>query len=97
MNTEHLQDYLDRSGDDKVYTTNLTENEHGFATWSIDGDTLIAVNVYGDGLYWNNFMDAKAKENGCNKVRFSTRRNAEAMKRKFKFNIVGYVLEREVL
>ena len=96
MNADHLQRYYDKSGDERIFASNLVENEHGFCSYYIDGEYLQIVNVYGDGNYWDKFLSGVAKENGCRALRFSTMRNPEALKRSRGVKIIGYIMEREV-
>jgi len=96
MKQEDLQDYLKRSGDTKITERNLIENEHGFMTWAADEDTLIPINVYGDGKYWDNFLVILAKELGLKKIQFGTERNYKAYERRFGYKLKGYILEKEV-
>lgn len=99
MTEEHEtieQEYWDKSGDTIIIPTNFTRNEHGFASYSIEGEVLIIGNVYGDGGYWRDFFNDKAKENGCTRLRFATRRNPEAWNRKYEFECVGWILEKDV-
>lgn len=96
MKQEDLQDYLKRSGDDSIIEKNLIENEHGFMTWTADEDTLIPINVYGDGKYWDSFLVVLAKELGLKKIQFGTERNYKAYERKFGYKLKGYILEKEV-
>jgi len=92
-----VQKYFDKSGDEKIFTSNMEENEHGFCSYSIDKDVLIIGNVYGDGKYWDSFLSEIATNNGCVKMRFATRRNPEAFTRRHGYNVVGYILEKEVV
>jgi len=97
MKQEDLQDYLKRSGDDKIIERNLIENEYGFMTWTADEDSIIAINVYGDGKYWDRVLVNLAKELGVNKIIFGTQRNFKAYERKFGYKLKGYILEKEVI
>lgn len=90
------KEYWDKSGASLVLRNNFIRNDHGFSTHSIDGDVLVIGSVYGDGEYWNKFFHGVAKDNGCKKMRFTTRRNPDAWERKFDFKCVGWVLEKEV-
>jgi hypothetical protein len=93
------QEYWDKSGDSVVIPNNFTRNEHGFASYQIieEGELILVVgNVYGDGEYWSNHLNRVAVENGCRKMRFATRRNPDAWCRKFGFDCVGWILEKEV-
>lgn len=95
MKKEHVQKYFDKSGDEKIFTSNFTENEHGFASYSISNGVLHIANVYGEGKYWDSFFRDLAKDNKCNVMRFSTRRNPEAFVRRHGYKVVGYIMEKE--
>lgn len=88
--------YLDKSGDEFICITNLVENEHGFASYFLEPHVLVVVNVCGDVKHWDKFFSNMAKENNCKKIRFVTRRSPEAWGRLIGFELVGYILEREV-
>lgn len=96
MNQDDFERYCRKSGDDGVYATNLVDNEHGFCSFRTDRNVLYIINTYGDGKYWDEYLTKVAKENGCTKMRFHTRRNPEAFARKYGAKLVGYVMEREV-
>jgi len=89
--------YLKKSGDEKIYTDNLIENENGFASYRIVGDKLILLNVYSkNGKYWDEKFMEIAKENSCKKIRFGTRRNYRGFIRKYNYKLAGYILEKGV-
>jgi hypothetical protein len=94
--TEKQSKYLDKSGDEKIFTKNMVENSHGFYSYSIDGDVLNIGNVFGDGRYWEEFTSSLCEENKCKTIRFATRRNPEAWARKYNYKIVGHILEKRL-
>tara|TARA_R110001606_G_scaffold54406_2_gene133660 strand:- start:669 stop:965 length:297 start_codon:yes stop_codon:yes gene_type:complete len=97
MTPEDVQKYLKKSGDDKVITENLTENEHGFMSWTIyEEDTFLVYNVYGDGKYWDSYMNQLAKKLGLKRILISTKRSPRAYMKKYNFNLTGYILEKGV-
>lgn len=97
MNKGDIEDYLKKSGDEKIFLNNLIENENGFASYRISGDTLVLLNVYSkNGDYWNGKFMKIARENGCKKIKFGTRRNYKGFVRKYNYKLVGYILEKEV-
>ena len=96
MNKEHVSKYFDKSGDEKIFTTNLVENEHGFASYSVSNGVLHIINVYGDGKYWDEFLAGVAKNTKCKFMRFSTRRNPKSFERLHGYKVVGHILEKEV-
>lgn len=96
MKQEDFDRYCLKSGDDGVDVFNLIENEHGFCSFRIYKNRLEVSSTYGDGEYWNAYLTQMAKQKGCTKLRFSTRRNPKAFARKYGMKMIGYVLEKEV-
>ena len=97
MVPEHLlKKYYEKSGDSVLTTDNFIYNEHGFSSHRINGENLVIVNVYGDGKYWDNFFVELVKEKGLKKIIFATRRNPAAFKRKFGYELAGFLLEKGV-
>jgi len=86
-NPKHL-DYAKRSGDDAIESKNYIENEHGFASWDVEGDVFRVIQIYGDGKYWDRYLRQIAKEHRCKTAIFHTRRNPEAWKRRYNAQIV---------
>ena len=78
MNEEDIERYLEKSKDKDISTENLIENEHGFMSWTTFEDYLVAVQVYGDGEYWNRYLDELAKELGYDKILIGTKRSYKA-------------------
>lgn len=97
MTEEDIKRYLEKSGDSTIDMENIVVNDHGFMSWVIDheGD-FFGINVYGDGKYWDDFSIALAKQLGCKKIKFATRRNPKVWEKKFGYNIAGYIMEKEV-
>ena len=93
---QDIKRYLEKSKDKDIETENLIENKHGFMSWTTWEDYLVAVQVYGDGEYWNKELDNLAKELGYEKIMMATKRNYKGFERKFGFKLTGYVLERRV-
>lgn len=91
-----LDDYFKRSGDTELSEGNIFENSYGFCIWRTYEDVFVLVHVYGDGNYWNNWAEIKAKEFGMKKIIFGTKRNPSGFCRKHGFHISGYVLERSI-
>lgn len=78
------------------------DEERGFCVFIQDGDVLVIGEVCGDGRFWFSYLIDKARELGCNKLRFWTKRNPAAFARKFGFVLTGfsdghYIMEKEVL
>lgn len=95
--TKQFIDYLKRSGDSKILTENLTQNEQGFVSYTITKDNVFVINqCYGSGKYWDDYCANKAKELHCSKIRFATKRNYKGFEKKYKYNMIGYILEKEV-
>ena len=97
MNVDFHQKYLEKSGDEKIYFDNYTENENGFCSWELseEGDFVIS-QCYGNGEYWIDYFMKKAKELHCKRLLMATKRNPKAFERKYKFVTVGYILTREL-
>lgn len=97
-----LEDYYRKSGDNHIVVgegVSVAVTGHGFCTYAkdnIEQDVLFVFNCYGNGKYWEQFLKEKAKELGCKKIRFATKRNPKAFERRFGAKLVGYILEVEV-
>lgn len=96
MANEAQLDFLQRTGDRTITQTNYTENEHGFCSYKIDGDTFQVIQAYGDGKYWQTFFEQKAKENNCKRIIFYTRRNPKAFVRKYGLQVVQTLMMKEL-
>jgi hypothetical protein len=96
MDSRIIDDYCRKSGDKEVPDGNLEENEHGFCVWRLDDSALIIAAIYGDGDYWNPWIDKKAKEEGMKEIIFATKRNPDSFIRKYGFKITGYILARTI-
>ena len=98
MDKDTAERFLEKSGSRKVLTDNLIENEHGFMSWVLDDDAFVCLNVYGDGDYWDKYMNELAKQFGCKTILGGTTRKAgmKAFERKYGFKLRGYIFEKEV-
>lgn len=96
MTEEQIKQYLTKSGDSYIRTDNLVENEHGFLSWTVYDDALVALQVYGDGQYWDSFLNELAKQLDLKTIKMGTRRDYRAFEKKFGFKLTGYILEKEV-
>lgn len=98
MDKETAERFLKKSGSRKVLTDNLIENEHGFMSWVLDDDAFVCLNVYGNGDYWDKYMNELAKQLGCKTILGGTTRKAgyKAFERKYGFKLKGYIFEKEV-
>ena len=98
MDKESVARFLEKSRSEYVDETNLIENEHGFMSWKVDGDKFVCINVYGNGEYWDKYMNELAKQLGCKKILGGTTRKAgwKAFERKYGFKLRGYIFEKEV-
>ena len=98
MDKESVARFLEKSRSEYVDETNLIENEHGFISWKIDGDKFVCINVYGNGEYWDKYMNELAKQLGCKKILGGTTRKGgwKAFERKYGFKLRGYIFEKEV-
>ena len=97
MNNKQIKEYLTKSKDTEIRLDNLVENEHGFMSWTEHDDALIALQVYGDGHYWNIYLNELAKQLGYKKIIIGNKRNYKAFEKKFGFKLIGYILEKEVI
>ena len=95
---DKIEHYKKKAKDDKIYFNNFIENKYGFASWEIDWEekALVPLNVYGDGKYWDMFFTGLAKRLGLKKIVFGTKRSPKAFERKYKYKLVGYIMEKEV-
>lgn len=96
MKKEHFDKYLEKSGDSEIITTNLIENEFGFASWQPTQNEIVIINVFGNGQYWDGFFQALAKKLGKKRIKFATKRSPKAFMKKYNYKLTGYILEKEV-
>jgi hypothetical protein len=90
---EWVKKYLHKSGDAEIKPSTYRHAcDKGFATWDVSDDSLIVLQVYGDGLYWLDFFKKIGKDLGL-KITFGTRRNPKAWQRKFNAKVIGYIME----
>lgn len=69
----------------------IFEEECGFCVFIKHHSVLIIGEVVGNGIHWLSFLNAKAKEIGCNTLRFGTRRNPKAFSRKYGFETKSHI------
>lgn len=93
---DYFLDYFNRSGDSELGDGTLEVNDHGFCVWRTHKDKLILINVYGDGRYWDEWAEQKAKNMNKKSILFATKRNPEGFERKYKYKVTGYILERSI-
>lgn len=94
---DFLEDYYKKSGDTCLIGKYIiTDEDNGFMTYDIDGDIFIIGNAYGNGIHWDEIATNLAKANGCKIIRFGTKKNPKTFERKYKYNLVGYIMERSV-
>lgn len=95
---EWLFEYFKKSGDDYLYLDNLIVTDKGFASFEINEEenAIVLLQVYGDGKFWDEFFTDLAKKLNKNKIIIGTKRNPRGFCRKFGFNLVGFILEKEV-
>ena len=92
-----VEDYLSRSGDTEIANGNVeTHPENGFCIWQETENHLYLVQVYGNGKYWDKWAESKAKKLGLNKILFATKRNPDGFCRKYKYKVIGHILERSI-
>ena len=96
-----VNEFLRKSGDDKIEEENLVVLPFGFFNFFISdgGNTFVVNQAYCEGNNGRkllNVIELYAKEYGCRTIMFITRRNYRAFERKYGFKLAGYVLEKEV-
>lgn len=96
MAPDLIEEYCKKSGDSSVPDGNLEENEHGFCVWRLENKAFILVAVFGDGKYWNEWAEIKAKEVGMKTIVFATKRKPDGFVRNHGFTVTGYVLSRAI-
>ena len=91
-----VKDYLEKSGDTELHEGNVeVAKGKGFCIWDTSKDSLVLLQVYGDGTHWNAWATDKAKELGINKISFGTKLNPEIFF-SHGFKVIGYILERDI-
>lgn len=95
-----VRDYLERSGDTEIGDPTVPwewyQDPHGFITYyTLQGHFWI-LQAYGDGPYWDAWAINEARERGCSRVVFLTRRNPAAFARKFGYRCIGFLMEKAV-
>ena len=93
---QDLTKYLQKSGDTELSDGTLITNSHGFCVYKFHEDSLVLLNVYGDGEYWNSWATEKAKQSNIKKILIGTKRSPKGFTKKFGFKVTGYILERTV-
>lgn len=91
-----LEKFFEKSGDDVLYTDNLTITDFGFASFEIKNNAIVILQVYGDGKMWDKFFVELAKTLNVNKIKMATKRNPRVFERKYGYKTVGYIMEKEV-
>ena len=97
MQLYNIQDYLDRSGDDEVASGNIASHPtNGWCIWHVLKDKFVLIQVYGNGEFWDNWAERMAKTKQCKSIVFATKRSPKAFVRKYKYKVIGHILEREL-
>ena len=98
ISEEQKKDYLERSGDPYIAenVNMLTHPTDGFCSYRIEGDKLLVVQMYGNGVMWHEILERKAKALGIKTLICTTTRSPKALERKYKYKLIGYVMEKEV-
>ena len=89
-------DYLRRSGDEHIEADNYIANEHGFASYEIDGEQFTIIQCYGNGSWWQNEFMRLARLHNCKTILFATKRNPKTFERKFGYESVATIMTKEV-
>jgi len=96
MRVKSLEDYFFKSGDTKLYTENIEhDNEKGFCSWEIKDKSLVLLQVYGDGMYWNDWATKKAEEEHLQEIIFGTLIDPCIFK-KYGFTVTGHIMARKI-
>ena len=67
-------------------------------SWKIEGDKFVCINVYGDGEYWDKYMNELAKQLDCKTILgATTRKSCKAFLKKYNYKFVGYIFEKGVV
>jgi hypothetical protein len=92
-----VEDYLMRSGDKSIVKEGtLIVNEHGFCSYVLEGEYLRIIQQYGDGEYWDKVLKNICAENNKSKIVMSTRRNPNAISRKYGYSLLAFIMLKEV-
>jgi len=94
--TEAQLDYMRRTGDISIDGANSVGNARGFASYKVGEKSILIIQTYGDGKYWDKFFRDKAKEHGVKFCMFYTRRNPKAFARRFGAEVVQTLMQVEV-
>ena len=96
MEVKSLEDYFSKSGDTELYTKNIEQdNKKGFCSWEIKGRSLVLLQVYGDGAYWNDWAENKAKKEHLQEIIFGTLIDPAIFK-KYGFTVTGHIMARKI-
>lgn len=98
---EWLSWYKEHGGTDNLelepYELIQYHPEHGFIAYFCHEDILELHHMVGDGKYWQSFIrNMLMGINGVKKVRYFTRRNPQAIARKYGGHIRGYYMECDI-
>ena len=96
---EWLDEYFRKSGDAELLEGKTVLLPFGFVVYRENGDRLVLLHVYSrgrSGRKMEKFIDNLAKMLGKKKIVFATRRKPDGFMRKYKYKLIGYLLEKEV-
>lgn len=96
MTDAEIRRYLDKSGDTEIQTGERYEEPGSFLVWRVVGDSLVILQMFGDGRKMVAKAQAFGRILGCKRLKFATRRNPSAIARRHGFHVTGYVMEREI-
>lgn len=96
---EQWEDYLKRSKDPygKFYPAQniLSDDRHGFVTYDIIDDYILIHQMYGNGKHWIAHVKAVAKQRKLSSIRWFTKRNPQAIEKRYGAKIEGYIMSME--
>lgn len=93
---DSVQKYFEKSGDTEIAHGRITTRGDDFCIWNETPDSIVLIQVYGDGALWDAWAIDMAKKLGKKKITFATQRNPKGFVRKFGYEVTGYILEKEV-
>lgn len=89
--------YLKKSGDADIVDGLTWEEGGNFIIFHIEGDTLFAVQGYGDGRVIHAKLEELAQLYGCRRIKFTTRRKGFLKTPVFRdYRVTAYLFEKEV-
>jgi len=88
-----IDEYLRRSGDQRVFDWPTVESPYGWFNWIEQDGAMIVGNAMGDVRALMDIARGMARERGLSPIRFGVRRGARAYQRLFNARIAGQIIE----